>query len=218
MTGVATNVDGRTARRSRGMDHVLDAMIELFTEGNLDPTPEQVAALAGVSSRTVYRYFEDRTALVRAAIDRHFEGIAPLAEVPRLGDGTLDERIDRIVAARVRLFDAVAAAFRAATAKSATDAIIADRLAFTRDALREQVLLQFQTELDAMGTDQGTARAAAIELLVSLASLDGLRRTRGLSAAETTAVLTDALTALLTTPERSSGPSTLTNSTHHTEH
>lgn len=213
MTTPTRPVDGRTARRSRGMDQVLDAMIELFTDGHLDPSPEQVAALAGVSGRTVYRYFEDRTALVRAAIDRHFEGIAPLAEVPGLGEGTLDERIGRIVATRVQLFDAVAAAYRAATAKATTDPILADRLAFTRDALREQVELQFQSELDALGADHRAARATSLELLLSLGSLDGLRRTRGLSAEQTNAVLADALTALLEGPH---GPTP--SSTNHTEH
>lgn len=217
MSTPTTAVDGRTARRSRGMTQVLDAIIELFTEGNLDPSPEQVAALAGVSGRTVYRYFEDRTQLVRAAIDRHFESIASLAEVPQLGEGTLEERIDRLVAARVRLFDAVAAAYHAASAKSPTDELIADRVAFTRAALRNQVLLQFQTDLDALDASQRAARAAAVELLLSLESLDALRRTRGLSAAETTAVLTDSLTALLEAPDHSSGRSNPTSSTHHTE-
>ena len=103
MSTPTTAVDGRTARRSRGMDQVLDAIIELFTEGNLDPSPEQVAALAGVSGRTVYRYFEDRNALVRAAIDRHFEGIAPLAQVPQLGEGTLEERIDQMIEQKTEL-------------------------------------------------------------------------------------------------------------------
>lgn len=209
--------DGRTARRARGKDQVLDAMIALFTQGNLNPTPEQVATLAGVSSRTVYRYFEDRAELVRAAIARHFEGIAPLAEVPDLGEGTLEERIDRLVAARVRLYDGVAAAYRAATAKATTDGTIADRLALTRVALREQAETQFQTELDALDDHDRATRAGAVELLVSLASLDGLRRTRGLSADQTTALLTDALRAVLDRPATSAGPTT-TSSTHHKEH
>jgi hypothetical protein len=51
-----------------------------------------------------------------------------------------------------------------------------------------------------------------------LESLDALRRTRRLSAAETTAVLADALDALLTTPEHSSGRTNPTNSTHPREH
>jgi len=200
------------------MTQVLDAIIELFTEGNLDPSPEQVAALAGVSSRTVYRYFEDRTQLARAAIDRHFESIALLAEVPQLGEGTLNERIDRLVAGRVRLFDAVAAAYRAASAKAPTDELIADRVAFTRAALRKQVLLQFQTELDALGPVQGATRAATVELLLSLESLDALRRTRGLSAAETKAVLTDALAELLHIPGGATSAPITSSTTHHREH
>ena len=209
--------DGRTARRDRGKDQVLDAMITLFTQGNLNPTPEQVATLAGVSSRTVYRYFEDRAELVRAAIARHFEGIAPLAEVADLGEGTLEERIDRLVAARVRLYDGVAAAYRAATAKATTDGTIADRLALTRVALREQAETQFRTELDALDDHDRAARAGAVELLVSLASLDGLRRTRGLPADQTTALLADALRAVLDRPATSAGPTTA-SSTHHKEH
>ena len=213
MSTPTTAVDGRTARRSRGMDQVLDAIIELFTEGNLDPSPEQVAALAGVSGRTVYRYFDDRNALVRAAIDRHFQGIAPLAQVPHLGEGSLEERIDRLVTARVRLFDAVGAAYRAASAKAPTDELIADRVAFTRAALRDQVELQFQAELDALDANPRAARATAVELLLSLDSLDALRRTRGLTLDQTSAVLADALTALLDAPVR-----TTTLSTNHTEH
>ncbi len=196
---------------------MLDAMIELFTQGNLDPTPEQVAALAGVSGRTVYRYFEDRSELVRAAIARHFERIAPLAEVPHLGEGTLEQRVDRLVATRVRLFDAVAAAFRAATTKAATDRTIADRLALTRDALAHQVEVQFQPELDALGEHERTTLATAVELLVSLTSLDGLRRTRELSAEQTAAVLTDALLALLDRAATSAGPPT-SRTTTTTEH
>jgi len=36
--------DGRTARRDRNRLAVLDAVIELFAEGDLDPDPEAVAA------------------------------------------------------------------------------------------------------------------------------------------------------------------------------
>ena len=127
--------------------------------------------------------------------------------MPNLGEGTLDQRIGQLVATRVRLFDAVAAAYRAANAKATTDPIVADRLDFTRDALREQAELQFQTELDVLADHDRTARTTAVELLLSIDSLDGLRRIRGLSVDQTAAVLTDALTALLATP-----------STDHKEH
>ena len=57
--------------------------IELFTEDQLAPNAADVAARSGVSLRSVYRYFEDLDALVRAAIARHAERVAPLLERPR---------------------------------------------------------------------------------------------------------------------------------------
>ncbi len=192
-----TATDGRTARRDRGRTQVLDAAIELFTEGTLEPTPEQVAVLAGVSSRTVYRYFEDRAALLRASIDRHFERIEPLATIPHLGEGTLDERIDTLVRARVRLVDAVSAAHRAASVRAMSDPVIAERLDFVRAALREQTELQFSAELDPLGPDVRAVRATAIDLLTGIESIDALRRNRGQSVRATRAVLADSLGALL---------------------
>ncbi len=96
MTNVATDtpVDGRTARRDRNRDLVLDAVIDLFGEGRLSPNATDVATRSGVSLRSVYRYFEDQDALVRAAIARHAERIAPLLEVPDPGEGPLDDAGD----------------------------------------------------------------------------------------------------------------------------
>lgn len=214
MTEHPTATDGRTARRDRGRNQVLDAVIELFTEGNLDPTPEQVAALAGVSGRTVYRYFEDRSALVRASIDRHFEQIEPLVVVPHLGEGSLDERIHRLVRTRVTLHDAVAAAYRAASAKAPTDPMLADRLDFGRAALREQVELQFSNELDQLDPEVRSLRVSALELLTGFESIDGLRNVRGRSARATQAVLRDALGALLRITSTTHENDTITEERH----
>jgi AcrR family transcriptional regulator len=116
MTDVATedaSVDGRTARRDRNRDLVLDAVIDLFSEGTLTPSAAEVATRSGVSLRSVYRYFEDQDELVRAAIARHAERVAPLLEVSKPGVGPLDERITRFVARRMRLYEAAAPTVRA---------------------------------------------------------------------------------------------------------
>jgi len=76
--GAGMSGDGRSARRDRNRLAVLDAVIELFSEGVLEPTPDDVAARVGLSARSVYRYFVDRDALLRAAIDRSFERVMPL--------------------------------------------------------------------------------------------------------------------------------------------
>ena len=71
MTGVVDETtDGRTARRDRNRELVLDAALELFREGHLEPTALQVAERSGLSPRSVFRYFEDTEALLRAAIAR----------------------------------------------------------------------------------------------------------------------------------------------------
>jgi AcrR family transcriptional regulator len=193
----AITIDGRSERRNRGREQVLDAAIQLFSQGNLDPTPEQVAALAGVSGRTVYRYFEDRSSLMRASIERHFERIEPLAAIPQLGEGTLVERVDAMLNARIRLFTEVAAAYRAAHAKAPFDPILSERLDFTRAALSQQVELQFSLELDAFDPGLRPVRLAAVDLLLSLESLVALITHRGHSPTAAAAVISEAVFMLL---------------------
>ena len=53
----ATQTDGRTARRDRNREAVLDAALALFTAGELEPTAAAVAERSGVSLRSVYRYW-----------------------------------------------------------------------------------------------------------------------------------------------------------------
>ena len=100
---VSASVDGRSAIRDRNRDAVLDAVLDLFSEDNLSPGPDEVALRAGLSVRSVYRYFEDHDALSRAAIDRQLERLAPLLLIAAIGEGPLDGRITRFVEARIRL-------------------------------------------------------------------------------------------------------------------
>src|SRR6478609_12060550 len=101
---VAPRVDGRTARRDRNSDAVLDAVHELFVEGEIVPTVEDVAARSGVSPRSVYRYFPDSRALLGAALTRRIEVAEPLWELEDVGRGSLDDRIQRLVAHRLALY------------------------------------------------------------------------------------------------------------------
>ena len=69
MTADEPTSDGRTARRDRNRDAVLDAVLDLFGEDSLAPAPAEVAERSGVSLRSVYRYYEDRDALYRDVAD-----------------------------------------------------------------------------------------------------------------------------------------------------
>jgi AcrR family transcriptional regulator len=68
---------------------ILDALTELLAERRADEvTTRDLAALAGVSERTVYRHFPDRDALLSGLMERMtgFDG-----DRPSFGDGGLDD-------------------------------------------------------------------------------------------------------------------------------
>ncbi len=195
--GVSESADGRLARRDRNRTAVLDAMIELFTEGVLEPTPEQVAQRVGLSPRSVYRYFADRESLIRAAIDRHLDGVWHLYLIPAIGQGDTEDRIVRFIGCRIQLYEAIAASARATRMSAATDEIMREQLEATRRALRDQIERHFAPELDAMPAATRRGRVAAIDALCELESLDHYRIHRGFSSTDTHSLLLDALRALL---------------------
>jgi AcrR family transcriptional regulator len=187
---------------------VLDAAVELFTEGNFDPGPDEVAARAGLSARSVYRYFEDREALVRAAVDRQLEKAMPLFLMHQIGKGPFAERVDRFVAARAGLYEVIAPVARAARVRAATtdDGVIRAQVERTRRALRGQVERHFAPELAALAEPRRRAAAAAADTLCQFEALDHYRLHRRCSAAQTRQLLTDALVALFAPPAERSTP------------
>lgn len=195
--GAGPPVDGRTARRDRNRDAVLDAVIELFTEGQVGLAAADVAARSGVSLRSVYRYFDDLDALARAAIARQMERFAPLAELCDPGIGSLKDRIDRTVSGRMRLYEAIGPTRRAALQRAPANPIIADQLERTRALLLAQVEAMFAPELGALPAAERRDLAAAIDVLLGFEAFEQLRRARGLSQAETRRVVDSALTRLL---------------------
>lgn len=190
-------IDGRTARRDRNRDAVLDAVIELFTEGHVGLVAADVAERSGVSLRSVYRYFDDLEALARAAIARQMERFAPLAEITGLGEGPRAERIERIVVGRLRLYEAIGPTRRAAMRREATTPILSDQLERTRALLTEQVEAMFAPELTALPSGDRHDLAAALDLLLGFEAFDQLRRVGGRSAPDTRRIVSNAITRLL---------------------
>lgn len=190
-------VDGRRARRDRNRDAVLDAVIELFTEDMFMPGANEVAERSGVSPRSVYRYFEDAEALTRAAIDRQLELVEPLYQIPALGEGPLDERVERFVTSRIRLWQAVGPTARAVSFRASTNRIMNRQFETTRDLLRGQVARMFAPELDDLGVAEARAVLGSIDVLCEFAGLDHLRRVRGLTDSQTRDILVRSLRLLL---------------------
>jgi AcrR family transcriptional regulator len=193
-------VDGRTARRDRNRDLVLDAVIQLFTEDQFAPNAAAVAERSGVSLRSVYRYFQDHDALVRAAIARNAERVAPFFDIPDLGKGPLDERVTRLISCRLRLYQEAAPTARAAIVRAPANPILRDQLESVRAMLRKQTVAMFAPELAAMTTEQRRAVTDAIDTLLQFESAEHLVGRLDLTPAQTADVLGRALTSLLTHP------------------
>ncbi|MCU1372238.1 MAG: putative TetR family transcriptional regulator [Ilumatobacteraceae bacterium] len=195
--GPGVSADGRTARRDRNRDAVLDAVLDLFADGSLTPLPAEVAERSGVSLRSVYRYFDDMDALVRAAIARNLARMGPLFDLEDAGTGSLPGRVERIVAARLRLYDALAPMARAAVARAPHNPIIAERLEETRLLLRRQVEEMFAPELGSLDRGAAGEVVAAVDVLLELDAVDHLRRHRGMGEEEAGRVLVRAVEAQL---------------------
>ena len=195
---VTGEVDGRTARRDRNRLAVLDAVLELFSEGDLVPSPDDVARRSGVSLRSVYRYVADADDLIRSAIERNLEKVEPLFLIADLGTGSFAHRIDAFLDARMRVYDAIAATARASRLAASRSAVIRSHLEGGRRAMRVQLERQFASELDCLDGAEREAAAAAADALTQIETIELYRCNRGFTSEHTRDLLAVALRALLT--------------------
>lgn len=190
-------IDGRIARRQRNLDAVLDVVLDMFAEDMMFPSIEQASKRSGLSLRSLYRYFADPGELVEAAIKRSQARALELSHLARIGQGPFTQRLDDFVSMRLRLYEANGSMFRATIHNAANHPRVRDELHENRRLLREQFELQFGPELAAMSPRARSSAIEAANALTQIDSIDLLRRVRNLTVAETSKVLSDALTALL---------------------
>ena len=187
---VVDAIDGRTARRNRNRDAVLDALIELADESNDEPTIERIAERAGVSYRSVYRYFDDRTDLMLSAITRVMGNLWSIFDVENLGHGPLDERIEQLTTVRVAAYRRLAPLARTAVHRRANEPAVAEGYDRVREYLREQLAQQFEPELAAMAVPESKLVLAALDTMFQFESLDYLAEHDGMTDTALITVLT----------------------------
>ncbi len=191
------SLDGRSARRARNSDAVLDAVHELFVEGQHVPHVEDVAARAGVSLRSVYRYFPDSRQLMLAALVRRTRLAEPDWELPDEGQGTFEERVENFVEHRMRLYEHAAPTIRAALALTDRVPEIAEQVDRRRTQVAEQARRHFAQELAEVPPEEAESRLICVELLCQFEALDLLRSQRGLPPRRAHDVLVAGVHALL---------------------
>jgi AcrR family transcriptional regulator len=189
--------DGRNLRRDRNRGAVVDALLALYREGVLAPGAEAIAARAGISVRSLYRYFDDVPALVRTAIAHQQQRLAPLYALDIPAGLPFDERAQLFVSARVRLLDAMGAVGRLARSVAANQPLVLGELTRIRRTLRDQLAETFAPELDRMSPSHRQAAMAAADVVCSWESYDLMCHDQGLAPAEAAEAIRAALLALL---------------------
>lgn len=172
---VTSAIDGRRAWRDRNLNAVVDALLDLFAEGNLRPGADEIAERSGVSRRSVFRYFDDLDALDRVAIDRQLARVGHLAELGEIGEGPLAKRIHRIIEQRVTLYEAVLPVARVSRLRAPFEPVLAAELARTRRLFRRQIERHFGTELRAMTKSARTSALGVADVLCSFEAYELLR-------------------------------------------
>ncbi len=99
-----TEVDGRRERSRTSRSKIVLAMVELVRGGEADPSATQVAALAGVGLRTVFRHFDDMETLYRAMAAEIEQQVMPLVLQPFTATDWKG-RVREIVERRSRVFE-----------------------------------------------------------------------------------------------------------------
>ena len=174
-------VDGRRARRERGRAAVIDAMFELMDEGHLPPSVDVIAERSGVSVSSLFRYFESLDDLERETIERHFDRISPLFEIPSVGEGPLERRIATFVDSRLGLYEVISGTARMARIRAGAQPAIATALRRVRGMWLDQVRRQFAPELATLTPSRADDLTALIDSLTSFESWDLLRDAHGRS-------------------------------------
>jgi len=173
-------VDGRVARGQRTREAVIDTLFDLYAEGNLTPTIEQIAARVGRTTRSIYHHFQDKEALAVAIAERQLERHRELLTASPVS-GTRTERVDGIARHRAELFEAVAPARRSALVRMHLSPEIQNQQTFLAAHLRNQIARTFEPELSLLDPDAADEVLELLDLHTSWETWDRLRTRQRLS-------------------------------------
>jgi TetR/AcrR family transcriptional regulator, regulator of autoinduction and epiphytic fitness len=183
MTNISTSgIDGRSLRRERNRQDIVDALLELIENGETEISAALIAQKAGLSERSIFRYFDDVNA-------KEIE----FALIDNIGEGTLDTRIENFVNQRVRIYTMNEKIAPAARAFALKNPVIKNQLIVGRKFLRNQIKAQFGTELNAMDKTQQQVAVASIDALTTFETYDMLRSDQKMSVQSIKLIVSDGI-------------------------
>jgi AcrR family transcriptional regulator len=183
--------DGRKHRSQKSQARIVNAMLELVAQGNLEPSADQIADIAEVGRRSVFRHFKDMDTLYREVSDSIEATMGSIVQQPfEAADwrGRVLELVDR----RAIGFEKMKPFLLAGQVHRHRSAFLKTSHARFVGMLR-MILLGILPK-DAAGN---VVLVEAIDLLLSFESWNRLREDQGLSIAKAKLVLKNAIESLL---------------------
>lgn len=191
-------IDGRSARRERNRREIVDALLEMIREGVIDASAAEVAARAGLSERSLFRYFDDVNDLYSEVCAVQFSRIQPSAVIAGFAHGTTREKVAAFVDQRIALHRAIDRVGAAARAHAHRNPVIAKQLLEARKLLRTQIEQHFATELAKLETSARRAAVATVDLCTTYESIEMLLGEHRMSYPHVRQILEIAITKALT--------------------
>lgn len=160
-------IDGRTARRERGKTAVIDAAFRLLASGR-PATTEVLAKEAGISTSSLFRYFDGLDDLFRQAAARFYVEHVDLFEASPPVDADRSERIAQFVDLRLRAVGTLSLWVKRAEAAVLDHPELGTVLEDLRARTAEQVAIFFAPELDVLSPARRADLVATIDSAVSV--------------------------------------------------
>jgi len=167
MADATIETDGRRAKRVANRKAVLDALTALWEEGRFGASTNEIAERAGISARSLFRYFDDVDDMVMAASARGIEEARPLLAVHAKPEQPTAAKAAALAHSRVRLYRTRWASMRAIRMAVHRNAAAAAQVAQATAWWRDQVSWLFAPELTALAADDAERTTSLLAVLVS---------------------------------------------------
>jgi TetR/AcrR family transcriptional regulator, regulator of autoinduction and epiphytic fitness len=194
MTSIPVSaVDGRSLRRERNRQDIVDALLSLIENGETEISAALIASKAGLSERSIFRYFDDVNDLYRSVCDLAFSKEIEYALIDDAGVGSLDTKIENFVNQRVRIYTMNEKIAPAARSFAFKNPIIKNQLVVGRKLLRTQIMKHFAEEFSVFDKQQQQVAVAIIDSLTTFEYYDMMRSDQRMSVQAIKSVLTESI-------------------------
>ena len=189
----SVSIDGRSLRRERNRQDIVDALLGLIENGETEISAALIASKAGLSERSIFRYFDDVDDLYRSVCDLAFSKETEFALIDDVGVGSLDTKIENFVNQRVRIYTMNEKIAPAARSFAFKNPIIKNQLVFGRKLLRAQITKHFAEELSAFDKSEQQVAVATIDALTTFESYDMMRSDQKMSVHTIKSILSEGI-------------------------